>query len=216
MAAHLLVDTDISIFATVFMSQIIGNFFLRMAAVYMLPVGSLWTRTDVVPRWLTILTFVVGLAFLLFAHGVAHVVGFLIYWRLIPEGQSWTYKTTLLGGLVDVGDAGIRAAFATPLGSPPLRELARGRDNAAILIDDLTRPTPAYRTLPYILDELNAAGIRDERVRIVCALACHRAMRREDYLKKLGADLVERVHVVNHNPHDNLEYLGMSSLGVKE
>jgi nickel-dependent lactate racemase len=68
--------------------------------------------------------------------------------------------------------------------------------------------------VPYILEELNAAGIRDERVRIVCALACHRAMRREDFLKKLGAELVDRVHVVNHNAHDNLEYVGYSSLGV--
>jgi hypothetical protein len=51
----------------VFMNQIIGNYFLRMAAVYMLSIGSLWTRTDAVPRWLTFLTFVVGLAFLLFA-----------------------------------------------------------------------------------------------------------------------------------------------------
>ena len=66
-AADLLVDNDVFIYATVFMNQIIGNYFLRMAAVYMLSIGSLWTRTDVVPRWLTILTFVVGLAFLLFA-----------------------------------------------------------------------------------------------------------------------------------------------------
>ena len=49
-----------------------------------------------------------ALAFLLFAHGVAHVVGFLVPWRLIPESRSWAYKTTLLGGLVDVGDTGIR------------------------------------------------------------------------------------------------------------
>jgi len=66
-AADLLVDNGIFIYATVFMNQIIGNYFLRMAAVYMLSIGSLWTRTDAVPRWLTILTFVVGLAFLLFA-----------------------------------------------------------------------------------------------------------------------------------------------------
>ena len=59
-AAELLVDNDIFIYATVFMNQIIGNYFLRMAAVYMLSIGSLWTRTDVVPRWLTILTFVDG------------------------------------------------------------------------------------------------------------------------------------------------------------
>jgi hypothetical protein len=66
-AADLLVDNDIFIYATVFMNQIISNYFLRMAAVYMLSIGSLWTRTDAAPRWLTILTFVVGLAFLLFA-----------------------------------------------------------------------------------------------------------------------------------------------------
>jgi hypothetical protein len=66
-AADLLVDNDIFIYASVFMNQIIGNYFLRMAAVYMLSIGSLWTRTDAVPRWLTFLTFVVGLAFLLFA-----------------------------------------------------------------------------------------------------------------------------------------------------
>jgi hypothetical protein len=66
-AADLLVDNDIFIYATVFMNQVIGNYFLRMAAVYMLSIGSLWTRTDAVPRWLTIVTFVVGLAFLFFA-----------------------------------------------------------------------------------------------------------------------------------------------------
>jgi hypothetical protein len=66
-AADLLVDNDIFIYATVLMNQIIGNYFLRMAAVYMLSIGSLWTRTDVVHRWLTILTLVVALAFLVFA-----------------------------------------------------------------------------------------------------------------------------------------------------
>jgi hypothetical protein len=33
----------------------------------MVCIGSLWTKTDVVPRWLTIVTIVVGLGFLLFA-----------------------------------------------------------------------------------------------------------------------------------------------------
>jgi hypothetical protein len=67
LAADLLVDNDIFVYATVFMNQILGNYFLRMAAVYMLSIGSLWTRTKVVPRWLVIVTYVVGLGFLLFA-----------------------------------------------------------------------------------------------------------------------------------------------------
>lgn len=67
-AADQLVDNGIFIYSTVFMNQIIGNYFLRMAAVYMLSIGSLWTKTDVVPRWLIIVTYVVGLGFLLFAN----------------------------------------------------------------------------------------------------------------------------------------------------
>ena len=66
-AADLLVDNDIFIYASVFMNQIIGNYFLRMAAVYMLSIGTLWTRTDVMPRWLVIVTYIVALGFLLFA-----------------------------------------------------------------------------------------------------------------------------------------------------
>jgi hypothetical protein len=67
LAAEVSVDRDVYLFGLVFMNQILGNYFLRMAAVYMLSIGSLWTRTKVVPRWLTIVTYVVGLGFLLFA-----------------------------------------------------------------------------------------------------------------------------------------------------
>jgi hypothetical protein len=64
---HVSVDLDVYIFGLTFMDQIIGSYFLRMAAVYMLSIGSLWTRAQAVPRWLTIATYVVGLSFLLFA-----------------------------------------------------------------------------------------------------------------------------------------------------
>lgn len=60
-------DFDVFFYATAFANQIIGNYFLRMASVYMLSIGSLWTRTKVVPRWLTIVTYIVALPFLLFA-----------------------------------------------------------------------------------------------------------------------------------------------------
>ena len=60
-------DFDILIYATAFANQILGNYFLRMASVYMLSIGSLWTRTKVVPRWLTIVTYLVAVPFLFFA-----------------------------------------------------------------------------------------------------------------------------------------------------
>ena len=66
-AAGVLTDFDVFVYASVFTNQIMGNYFLRMAGVYMLSSGSLWTRTKVMPRWLSIITFIVALSFLLFA-----------------------------------------------------------------------------------------------------------------------------------------------------
>jgi hypothetical protein len=46
-------------------------------------------------------------AVLLAVHGIAHLVGFLVPWRLMTSDEM-PYSTTLLGGTVDVGGAGIR------------------------------------------------------------------------------------------------------------
>ena len=104
--------------------------------------------------------------------------------------DEWEVTVARMKGGPDIGEEGIRKALAEPIGAPRLRELAKGRRDAAILIDDLTRPTPSYRILPYILEELAAGGLEEERVRIICAVAAHRPMTRQDFIKKIGADLV--------------------------
>lgn len=43
----------------------------------------------------------------LIAHGIAHLVGFVTYWK-IASFEEMPYKTTLLSDRIDVGDAGIR------------------------------------------------------------------------------------------------------------
>ncbi|MFP3897635.1 MAG: lactate racemase domain-containing protein [Anaerolineales bacterium] len=128
--------------------------------------------------------------------------------------DTWDVTVAEMKGGPDIGDEGIRRAFAEPISAPPLREVARGRRDAAILIDDLTRPTPSYRVLPYILEELASAGLGDDDVRIVCAVAAHRPMVRPDFIKKIGLDLMERLEVINHNAYDNLEFYGNSSQGI--
>ena len=44
---------------------------------------------------------------LLLAHGVAHLVGFLVPWRLATPPEM-PYRTTVLGGAIDLGPTGIR------------------------------------------------------------------------------------------------------------
>jgi hypothetical protein len=48
-----------------------------------------------------------ALAALLIAHGVAHLVGFLVPWKLLSTAEV-PYRTTILGDLIEVGDAGAR------------------------------------------------------------------------------------------------------------
>lgn len=128
--------------------------------------------------------------------------------------DHWEVAVHRMRGGPDIGDAGIRRALQEAIGAPPLREFARGRSSAAILIDDLSRPTPAFRLLPYVLEELAAAGIGADAVKIICALAAHRPMTRDDLVKKVGLDIVETMQVFNHNAYENLEFLGYSSRGI--
>jgi hypothetical protein len=66
-ASGLFADNDIYIFGFAFMQEILGNYSLRMAGVYMLSISSLWTRAGVMPRWTTLISTLVALGFLFFA-----------------------------------------------------------------------------------------------------------------------------------------------------
>ncbi|MCJ7658023.1 MAG: hypothetical protein MUO67_02620, partial [Anaerolineales bacterium] len=70
LAADLLTDEDIFIFGFVFMNEILGNYILRIAGVYMFSIGTIWSRTAVMPRWLTIITYILALLFMFFAGSI--------------------------------------------------------------------------------------------------------------------------------------------------
>lgn len=77
------VDNDVYIFGFAFMNQIIGNYALRMSGAYMLSIGTIWTRTGQMPRWLSIFTFIVAVSFLLFANAVRDARFIFPGWVLI-------------------------------------------------------------------------------------------------------------------------------------
>lgn len=102
----------------------------------------------------------------------------------------------------------IKAALASPIGTAPLREVARGKKEVVIIFDDMTRVTRAAGIIPHLLDELAGAGIGDSAIRFVCALGCHGALTRLDFVKKLGAPVVARFPVYNHNAFAHCSYAG--------
>jgi nickel-dependent lactate racemase len=102
----------------------------------------------------------------------------------------------------------IRAALQKPLGAKPLRELARGKKEVAIVFDDLTRGTRPAQIVDVVLEELAAAGVSSDNIRFICGLALHGGMNRSDFVRKLGEDVVSRFPVFNHNPFGNCSYVG--------
>ena len=48
------------------------------------------------------------LAAFLIVHGFAHIVGFVVPWRLVTSTDV-PYRTTILSGHLDLGDAGVKA-----------------------------------------------------------------------------------------------------------
>ena len=83
-------------------------------------------------------------------------------------------------------DAELAAAFEAPVGQPPIRELAKGKRRPVIIVDDLTRPTPAHRVMPIVLKHLSAAGIAADQVTVIMGGGTHRAASMDQMLLKVG------------------------------
>jgi nickel-dependent lactate racemase len=114
-----------------------------------------------------------------------------------------------------IDEAGVKLAFTNPIGCQPIRELAKGKREIAIVFDDLSRPTRLAPIIPYLLDELWTAGVSRSSVRFICGNGAHAALNAEAFRKKLGSEIVAEFPVYNHNPYENCTYIGTTSKGTR-
>ncbi|HEU4700083.1 MAG TPA: nickel-dependent lactate racemase [Gemmatimonadales bacterium] len=80
----------------------------------------------------------------------------------------------------------LREGFAAPHGAPRLRDAVQAAESVLILIDDATRRTPTAKILPFVLDELHAAGVPDRAIEFLEAPGTHRPMTESELKEKLG------------------------------
>jgi lactate racemase len=104
-------------------------------------------------------------------------------------------------------------ALSNPIGSPPLKELVKSRDKVAIVISDITRPTPNHLIIPWLLEELAAVPL--DNITIINGTGSHRENTEEELTAMLGQQVMESVRVINHSAFkaEELVYLGNSSTG---
>ena len=107
----------------------------------------------------------------------------------------------------------LQDAMANPIGTRLLRQIVKPGQKIAIVTSDLTRPAPTDRMLPFIIRELEIAGIPDEDVFIVLALGLHRQMTITEIEAALSSPTQQRYQVINHDPQD-IVCLGVTSRGT--
>lgn len=112
--------------------------------------------------------------------------------------------------------ASLADMLASPIGSPPLAELARGRRSACILICDITRPVPNELILRPILHTLREAGIPRSEIMILVATGLHRGNTPAELVEMVGPEIFETYRIENHDglKRDEHTYLGESPRGV--
>ena len=93
----------------------------------------------------------------------------------------------------------LESAVAGPFGTPPVADHLKSGQKVAIIVDDLTRTTPAARLLDAILPEIARAGIHREDITILLALGTHRDMTSAEIRVRLGEKITRQYRVVNHH-----------------
>ncbi|HID89707.1 MAG TPA: nickel-dependent lactate racemase [Anaerolineales bacterium] len=121
-------------------------------------------------------------------------------WVDLPD-DAVVIEPRFVPGLPDER-AALRDALRSPIGTAPLRELVRPDDTVAVVFSDLTRPMPNDRVLPPLLEELARAGVPDERIVLINGLGTHRPQTEEELTAMLGAEVVHRYRVLQHDAWD--------------
>ena len=107
-------------------------------------------------------------------------------------------------------------AIEQPVGAPALRKIIPRSGNISVLISDLTRGGCAGWMLAGLLEFLEEHGAGPDRVTVVAALGMHRGFRQGELEAHVGADIVRRWRVLEHDARDagSLLDVGTTSAGT--
>jgi nickel-dependent lactate racemase len=115
----------------------------------------------------------------------------------LPEDWTVLYFPETGGRSARTAEELTEKCIEEPVGTSPLRELADRSRRIVVLVDDDTRPTPvkaALRTLLSVLEESTSGEIV-----ILIALGTHEPMSEERLERRLGAEVLSKYPVIQHD-----------------
>ena len=131
----------------------------------------------------------------------------------VPD-DALVIEPCFVPGIHDEAEAA-RHALQKPISAPRLRDLALRGSRIAIVINDITRPTPSHRLVPWILEELDFIPLED--FIIINGTGSHRANTPEELTMMLGRGVTDSVKVINHDAtdHPGMKHLGRTGSGTE-
>jgi nickel-dependent lactate racemase len=110
----------------------------------------------------------------------------------------------------------LHQALENPIGTRSLREIAKGRKNACVLVCDITRPVPNSLILPPLLKILEESGIARNKILILIATGMHRPNEGAELEELVGTFVYQNYRIENHNGTilEEQTYLGTTKRGV--
>jgi nickel-dependent lactate racemase len=93
----------------------------------------------------------------------------------------------------------IKKALENPIKSRRLSDIVNPDSKVAIIVSDVTRPTPTEKLLPPLLEELYLGGAKNENITIVFALGLHRNQTEEESRKLVGEEIYEKIRCIQHD-----------------
>lgn len=112
--------------------------------------------------------------------------------------------------------AAVRAALDSPVGVPPLAELARTARTACIAVCDITRPVPNHLFLRPVIETLLKAGIVAEAITILVATGLHRPNVGSELQELIGNEWVlKNVTVLNHDARNDSEHVSLGATSTR-
>ena len=105
----------------------------------------------------------------------------------------------------------VEASLDSPIGSPKLEELAKGKKNIVIISSDHTRPVPSKIITPILLRRIRAAQ-PDANIKILVATGFHRPSTHQELLDKYGQEIVDHEQIVMHVSTDDAAMVKIGTL----
>lgn len=135
----------------------------------------------------------------------------------LPEGWELLAmaEPSAVPGADDVA-ATVKEAINNPIAMEKLETLfPLENPKVAIIVDDQTRPTPAYQVLMPLIEILADLGVKDEDIDIVMGRGTHKIADEPTIREKIGDEAYERFRFTMHDPDDEskLTYMGTTSRG---